>query len=569
MIKKIRIRGFKKFAAQEFEIPHHLVMVGPNNSGKTSLLQAVGTWMEIALRWSQSNPDLARDGEGDYLATNITVDSFGSVLLADFDHLWADKKTDAPIEIWLETDRWNIGFEFLHREMELIAVRPASTVREETLRALRGDLDDSHETPRRFWRPVYIPPISGLEVQESRFAEEATILNYLAKADAGKVLRNLLLRTEENGDWDKLNKTIKRLFGHELMPPSSGAFIHARYRHPTEEIAYDLSSAASGFLQVLLIYAAIFGQPSAVYLLDEPDAHLHLSMQIVLFQDLLDRAHKDEFQVIVATHSERLIREAHKSDLRLLDADGILKEVDTKRVYDLLDLALPVELAEAINKQRLLYLEGPTDIEILRVWAARLNHPCLSFLKRATPVETAQRGKEHFATKHFSVMCELVPKVRGVELLDGDKKPSDRAGKNRAGHPEKLEPLFWDRKEIESYLLHPDSVVRYLQSKTSQENVRKAEKYMKVQLPQKFFDDPFGEPPFLFLDRLEVKKFFSYLFQEASLSGPSNKDFLLMATQMKVGEIHPEVCKKLDRIADHLGLPEKESKAGEHGSPAT
>lgn len=578
MIKKIRIRGFKKFAKsseqgfQEFEIPHHLVMVGPNNSGKTSLLQAVGTWMEIALRWSQSNPDLARDGRGDYLPTNITVDSFGSVPLADFDHLWADKKTDTPLEIWLETDRWKIGFEFQHKEMELIAVRPASVVKEDALRALKGDLDDSHEKSGRFWRPVYIPPISGLEVQESRFAEEATILNYLAKADAGKVLRNLLLRTHENGDWDKLNETIKRLFGHELMPPSSGAFIHARYRHPAGE-AYDLSSAASGFLQVLLVYAAIFGQPSAVYLLDEPDAHLHLSMQSVLFRDLLKRARKDKFQVIVATHSERLIQEAGQSDLRLLDADGILKKVNTDKVISLLDLALPVELVEAINEQRLLYLEGPTDIEILRLWAATLEHPCLSFLKQATPVETAQRGQEPFIAKHFSVMRELVPKVRGVELLDGDRldgdrKPSGRAGKTRARHPEQLKPLFWERKEIESYLLHPDSVVRYLQSKTSPANVKKAEKYMRVQLPQKFIDDPFGKPPFLFLDRLEVKKFFSYLFQEAGLSGPSKKDFLLMAKQMKVGEIHPEVKDKLNQIFEHLHLSERKTKVGEHGSSA-
>ena len=554
MIKKIRVRGFKKFAEQEFEIPRHLVMVGPNNSGKTSLLQAVGTWMEIALRWSQSNPDLARDGKDDYLVTNITVDSFSSVPLADFDHLWADKKTDVPLEIWLETDKWKIGFECLHREMELIAVRPASAVREEDLRALRGDLDDSHETPRRFWRPVYIPPISGLEVQESRFAEEATILNYLARADAGKVLRNLLLRTQENGDWDKLNRTIKRLFGYELMPPSSGAFIHARYRHPAGEIAYDLSSAASGFLQVLLVYATIFGQPSAVYLLDEPDAHLHLSMQNVLFRDLCERAQKDKFQVIVATHSERLIGAAHKSDLRLLDADGNLKKVDKDKIRGLLDLANPVEVVEALKEQRLLYLEGPTDIEILRVWAATLRHPSLSFLMRATPVETAGRGDKNFATKHFSAMRELVPKVRGVELLDRDRRPDDESEKSLERRSGRLKPLLWERKEIESYLLHPSSVIRYMQTRTSSENAMKAREYMNMQLPRILFEEPFRKSPFLFLDRLVIKEFFSHLFQEAGLTEPRREDFLEMAKKMKAEEIHPEVSDKLNEIAKHFDL---------------
>ena len=554
MIKKIRIRGFKKFAEQEFEIPRHLVVVGPNNSGKTSLLQAVGAWMEAAFQWGQGNSDFARDGEGDYLASNITVDSFGSVPLADFDHLWSDKKTDDPIVVWLETSRWKIGFEFLHKEKELVAVRPVRDVKKAHLEELLKDgLDDLPRRANKSWRPVYIPPVSGVGAAENLIQPDAAILGYLARADAGKVLRNLLWRVRENGNWDALNNVIKSFFGYKMATFSgSGPFLSAPYWHSSEEaIPYDLSSAGSGFQQVLLIYAAIFGQPSALYLIDEPDAHLHISLQNMLFRDLLKRAQQDEFQVIVATHSERLIREAEESDLRLLDAHGRLQEVpNKKRVLASLELD-QLEIVEALRERRLLYLEGPTDIQLLRSWAGILEHRCLPFFERTTPVETARRGGKHFAMAHFYAMQTLIPQMQGVQLLDGDKsKPEDTASSRKP----LLETLFWERKEIQSYLLHPDSVMCYLQSRTSGDKVAKAQRYMKDNLRPKFFEAPDGELPFL--GDFAIKEFFSKLFQEAGLPLPSDKDYLCMAEQMKVSEIHPEVCEKLNQIADHLGLAE-------------
>ena len=555
MIKKIRIRGFKKFAEQEFEIPRHLVVVGPNNSGKTSLLQAVGAWMEAAFQWGQGNSDFARDGEGDYLASNITVDSFGSVLLADFDHLWSDKKTDDPIVVWLETSRWKIGFEFLHKEKELVAVRPVRDVKKAHLEELLKDgLDDLPRRANRSWRPVYIPPVSGVETAENLIQPDTAILDYLARADAGKVLRNLLWRVRENGNWDALNNVIKSFFGYKMATFSgSGPFLSAPYWHSSEEaIPYDLSSAGSGFQQVLLIYAAIFGQPSALYLIDEPDAHLHISLQNKLFRDLIKRAQRDKFQIIVATHSECLIREAETSHLRLLDAHGHLRQVPSKyRVLASLELD-QVEIVEALRERRLLYLEGPSDIQILRSWAGTLEHRCLPFFERTTPVETAQRKNKHFAMSHFYAMRTLIPQVRGMQLFDGDKRvPVDPTS---SGRKSRLNTLFWERKEIQSYLLHPDSVIRYLQSRTSRENVAKAQQYMKDNLRPRFFEAPDDELPFL--GEFAIKEFFSKLFQEAGLPSPSDKDYFCMAEQMKASEIHPEVLEKLDQVADHLRLAE-------------
>lgn len=558
MINKIRVRGFKKFADQEFEIPGHLVIAGANNSGKTSLLQAVAVWTEIALRWRLSNPDPARDEAGEYLATDITAASFGAIPLADFDHLWTDQKTERPLVVQLETDRWNIGFECLRKAKKLVAVRPVRDVREETLEFLNDARDDSAEKSQRLWTPVYIPPISGVEVKESLFANEETLWAYMARADAGKVLRNLLWWTRKNGRWDDLNKVIKEFFGYQLATfDADEAFLVTPYQHsPRDAVSYDLASAARGFLQILLIYAAVFGQRSAVYLLDEPEAHLHISLQNMLFRDLFKRAERDGFQMIVATHSERLIRESWGPGLRLLDADGDLRAVPDRNKDRALDSPAPdqVEVMEALRTLRLLYLESSTDLRLLIAWAETLGHRCLPFLQRTTPVETAperlrkEKPEEHSPAAHFAAMRALVPEVRGVVLLDRDQRDGDRK------MPESLELLFWRRREIESYLMHPVSVFRYLKPMVSSEDAGKARQHMRLNLSPEVFKSSRGEP--FLLESLKSKDFFSGLFQEAGLPQATSEDFLRMAEGMKKEEIPLEVCEKLDRIADHLGIQE-------------
>ena len=549
MIKQIRIRGFKKFADQEFEIPSRLMVTGPNNSGKTSLLQAVAAWAETAFRWSQENPDLIREADGNYSTTGITIQSFISVPVANFDHLWSNKKTDESLTVWLDTERWSVGFEFLHEAQVYIAGRPAAATREEDLAALRDDFLDAPGKSGRLWRPVYIPAVSGVGPEEHRFAELETIQSYLAKANAGNILRNLLWQVQENENWDELNEAVDKFFpGYKLMPLSSGEHILAQYQHPSEEAVYDLSSAASGFLQVLLIYAAILGRSSAVYLLDEPDAHLHISLQNLLLDDLLERAERDGFQVIAATHSERLIREAPEDCLYLLNARGNLRKVPGSKAVATLKLD-PAEIAEAFRTRSLLYLEGSTDMKFLRIWAKTLAHPSLPFLERMTPQITAEEeDKERLAVKHFAAMRELVPELRGVELLDGDKRDGARK------MPEGLTLLFWNRKEIESYLLHPESVLRYLRSMVSPENAEKARQYMRNKVPLDVLRFPREEQSFL--EQQKIKELFSALFQEAGLQQVSNEDYFRMAEEMKQEEIPLEVREKLDRIADHLGIQE-------------
>ncbi len=532
MINKVVIKNFKKFEHLEFELPDHLVIAGPNNCGKTTLLQAIAAWSEIAFHWSNNKPDLAREEDENYPSINLNLLNFHSVPLADFDHLWPSKNVQHPTSLWLDTDQWTIGFEVLYKEQELAAIRPAKKVKE----------DDLEQYIREPLISIYVPPLSGLDIKEKFFNPEV-IPAQLARAQAGSVLRNLLLAISQDPQkWQALQEVVRSFFDYELGSPSGAAEILARYRHSAQSPFYDLSSAASGFLQVLLVYAAILYKEASIVLIDEPDAHLHILLQDKMYCKLCEYTRQNRSQLIIATHSERLINAADQDNLRLLANE--LKKVKNKKLKDTLYLEnTEIMLAETETKPRILYVEGPTDIPILREWARILGHSLLLFLEKPFSRETAE--KEWPAVKHFSAMQLMVPDLRGVELLDSDGKDHSKT----PTLPKGMSRLYWDRYEIESYLIHPEAISRFVESTRGKQAADQARVYMKRQFPPVFYEAPFESS--LYLLEPKAKKVLANIFNEAGLD-VKETEYYLIAAQMTKEEIHPEVVEKLDAIAEHF-----------------
>ena len=536
MINKVVINNFKKFEHLEFDLPDHLVIAGPNNSGKTTLLQAIAAWAEFAFQWSNNNPDLAREADGNYRSTSLNMLRFYSVPLTDFDHLWKSKDTRQPASIWLYTKKWKIGFEILYKEQELANIRPAKSVDE-------NDLEHYLEKPVI---PIYLPPLSGININET-FYQAEVIPARLARAQAGSILRNILLVvSQDNQKWQTLQEIVHSFFGYELLMPSKGENILARYRHSAKRPFYDLSSAASGFLQVLLIYAALLYKNSSVVLVDEPDAHLHILLQEKMYRSLQEYARQTGSQLIISTHSERLINVADPDSLHLL-AGELRKVNDKRKIRDTLGLE-NTEIMLAETEPGILYIEGLTDIPILREWARILQHRLLQFLDKPFAHETAE---DNWPTeKHFSAMRLMVPGLLGAELQDGDKSPSgDKKGHRKP--PDGMLRLFWTRREIENYLIHPEAIYRFVDLNAGKEAAKNAMLYMKDQLPPALYKNPFDSSHSL--HEAKGKILLANIFNQAGLD-IKETDYYQLAAQMKKDEIHPEVVEKLDAIAKHFDI---------------
>jgi recombinational DNA repair ATPase RecF len=44
MIKEVILRRFKRFQEERFDLSGHVILAGPNNCGKTTVLQAIAAW---------------------------------------------------------------------------------------------------------------------------------------------------------------------------------------------------------------------------------------------------------------------------------------------------------------------------------------------------------------------------------------------------------------------------------------------------------------------------------------------------------------------------------------------
>ena len=104
-----------------------------------------------------------------------------------------------------------------------------------------------------------------------------------------------------------------------------------------------------------------------------------------------------------------------------------------------------------------LYVEGPGDAAILRIWARQISRQLARRLESRVVILGGRRPAR--AQAHFRAERRENPQGRGLVVLDRDHhSPSDADSCFEPG----LEVFIWKRRHIESYLLVPDAIRRSL-----------------------------------------------------------------------------------------------------------
>ena len=490
MIRAVRIRGFKRFGEVEFRLPGHVVLAGPNNTGKTTVLQAVASW-SLALRyWRALNDFNRRRG---YARAPIARQAFSAVPLRSFDLLWTDRRYRDRTEIELRHDSgWSATMEFIADSTEQIYVRPKADVPADTLRTL--DL-----------RAVYVPAMTGLETEE-RLLQPVAVEQILGLGRPGEVLRNLLVAANrDDSAWAALQASIGKLFGYRLLPPDAGGpYIRAEYKATEDGPSLDVASAGSGFHQVLMLLAFLHTREGAALLLDEPDAHLHVILQDAIYHELRTVAARQRSQLIVATHSEVVINAVEPRELyvTLNEPRRVADNAERNRLVSSLRVLSNADITQAMGARGVLYVEDYTDINILRAWAETLGHRAAALLNTELMwkpvVFQAQEGRPGIrARDHFEALRLARANIPGLELRDGDARPAvEDTEITGAG----LQRLRWRRYEIESYLVHPDALTRFIEATVgagAAAHVEDMLAYLHDQFPPAVVREPLGDHEYL------------------------------------------------------------------------
>jgi hypothetical protein len=543
MIRRVRLRRFKRFDDTTFEIPGTVVLAGPNNTGKTTLLQAVAAWSLALNRWKELN-NYHRRGGG-YERAPIARQAFAAVPLRRFDLLWNLRRYDkrgASIEIEVQHDDWTLAMELIPDSTEQIYVRPLADHDPDRVRVVELDA-------------VFVPPMTGLGVDEPVY-QRPKVDQLLGQAKPGEVLRNLLVETHQGGEaWASLTGSILRLFSFELLPPDNrGPSIVAEYRRG-DSPTLDIASGGSGFQQVLMLLAFLYARPASVLLIDEPDAHLHVILQDAIYGELRRVAALQRSQLIMATHSEVIINAADPTEVCVLLGEPrmLAGTTERKNLINALAVLSHEDVVLAMGAPGILYVEDYTDLQILRAWAKILDHRALDLLTTELfwkPVVYQPReGAEGIpARKHYEALTLVQPDLPGLQLVDGDARAeieqTEITGRG-------LQRLRWRRYEIESYLLHPDALSRFVENLVGsgsppahEEDLRR---HFEENYPPRFLQDPHGDYPFLNGTKARTELLPPAL-SAAGLPAFPYQRYFEIAEVMLPEEIHPEVTQKLDAI---------------------
>lgn len=475
MLTNLCITNFKRFGTVDIELGQTVVFIGPNNSGKSSALQALALW-DVGLRtWAarrQFSTARVRTGvtlnRRDLLATPVPAANLlwrdlhvRSVTRSNGPQQTSNVLIDITVDGIIHDNAWRCGLEFDYVNPESLVCRPSRLADGKNPPRMPVP-DPAHQV-----RVAYLPPMSGLAANETRLDPGAIDVR-IGEGRTAEVLRNLVnhVFTESPGDgWPRLQQRIQALFGITLNAPEyvveRGEIVQTYVQQAAgRAITLDLSSAGRGLQQTLLILSYLLAHPGAVLLIDEPDAHLEFLRQRQIYQEITDMASAQGCQVIAASHSEVLLNEAADRDI-VVAFVGRPHRIDDRGSQVLKSLKeIGFEhYIQAEQKGWVLYLEGSTDLAILRQLAATLNHPASAHLAR--PFVHYVGNQPPAALRHFHGLREAKPDLVGLALYDRlESVPDD------APH---LRHLAWRRRKIESYFAFPDVLERYARTSAERE----------------------------------------------------------------------------------------------------
>jgi hypothetical protein len=228
MLTSLKVRNFKQFRDVEIELANPVVFIGPNNSGKSTALQALALWELGAKRWLEKRG--GKKAPERRPGVTISRRDLVSVPVPDANLLWRDLhvrdatrgangpgtqniRIDVVVEGVSGGRPWSCGLEFDYANDESFYCRP--------LRLGEGANPERMPVPEQVKgiEMAFLPPMSGLSDREFEM-QPGQIRFLIGQGRTAEVLRNLCYQLwrgdPDQKRWRQLTAHLKRLFGVSL-----------------------------------------------------------------------------------------------------------------------------------------------------------------------------------------------------------------------------------------------------------------------------------------------------------------------------------------------------------------
>jgi AAA15 family ATPase/GTPase len=299
MIKSLILKDFKNVHEFATELDSINVLVGSNNSGKSSVIQGIHFTIlaEVARRASRRE--------------TVTQQEILYAPASDFTRLRHKESytntniTGRTSSLELVSDQCSDG---VNLDSFLITISKGRNEGNLSVKTINNNPFRQLVTQYSELYSIYVPGLSGIPFEEKQLTY-SVIRKAAANGDANLYLRNIIYYLCKQGNLSDLNGWIERVFPNTELrlpyDPDKDTTIIVTVYDGQGEIPLEL--CGMGFLQIVQIIAyALLFKPKLL-LLDEPDEHLHADNQSLLSETLLMLSNERSIQMIICTHSRHLI----------------------------------------------------------------------------------------------------------------------------------------------------------------------------------------------------------------------------------------------------------------------
>lgn len=502
-IKKIELKKFKQYANSSIVLRGNLsLLVGGNNSGKSSLLQALAIWQFSKNLLEIEKGRISWTSTAKNQGLGLGIVDFTPMFIPSLSHLWTNLKSQKQDEEDGYTLKINVFWDLKdgterNLEIGLSLANDRLFIKTTATNLTLADVqnDKGEKINENVPQVAYLPPFAGITDRETKLAP-AMRNRLIGQGLSGGVIRNFLYDLHQENDkkrvvlrgtkkkisdkdlaelrvndpWEILQKTMMDLFATKIEVTNFNEQYHSylkvecvkgtvngyTFKKYEKYNARDIMVEGSGFLQWLSVYTLALSREFNVILLDEPDAHLHTQLQNILTEKLEEISITKNKQVLMATHSTELIR-SYSSDkiLSLHKGHGkyLADDIDKVSVLSGIGTIYTPRLHKLAETKRLLIVEGMSDQRFLQKIFDKLEIKWPDNL-----VVWVWTGK---ASERYHLHQQLKEEISGLKafsIRDRDDEADgtvdkDLNDKGSVFRDRSFLALKWRRRHIENYFL--------------------------------------------------------------------------------------------------------------------
>ncbi len=460
--KSVVLRRFKAFSFFKLTLGRFNILVGPNNSGKSTILTAFRILAAALRRATRYKPQFVTGPDGTVLGHVIPL---GSLSIGEENLFFNyDDSEPASVTFSLAGDK----------RLLLYFSEPDSCV------LIPDDPDHLVSTPARFRSsfncPIGFVPILGpVEQREKLYKKEAARLA-LFNYRAARNFRNIWYHYPEQFEAfrDLLQQTWP---GMDIEPPKVSMAYDKTVLHmfcPEQRFPRELFWTGFGFqVWCQMLTHIVQSRSYSIFLIDEPDIYLHSDLQRQLLSILEDLGP----DILIATHSPEIVSEAEPNYIVLIDknrksATRVQNIAQLHEVFSSLGSNLNPTLTQLAKTRCAVFVEGD-DFRVFSRFAKRLGLQDLSHRSGFAVIPIGGFKPDKVRSLKEGIEMTLGKEIRAVTILDRDFRSDAECSAVKLRCESFCDLVFiLPCKEVENFLLVPSAMDRATQKRISQRERR-------------------------------------------------------------------------------------------------